>query len=110
MIKDARASYFTNLISACKRNPKTLFETINNIVSPATSPVPVFTNDDCNRFLSHFVDKVEAVRASIAPSANPLIVTQPRLSTAPISLNDIKLMGMMKYPKALWIFCPYLCL
>lgn len=28
VIKDARASYFMKLISACKRNPKTLFETV----------------------------------------------------------------------------------
>lgn len=53
-------------LSVCKRNPKTLFEVINNIVSPATSLVPLFSNDDCNHFLSHFVDKVMAVRAGIA--------------------------------------------
>ncbi len=30
--------------------PKTLFETINSIVSPVKLPVPVFSNEDCNRF------------------------------------------------------------
>ena len=101
MIKNARVSYFTNLISACKNNPKAFFETINNIVSPAECIVPVFSNVDCNHFLSHFVDKVRAVRAGIVPSVNPHIVTHQRLSVldsfCPISLNDIiKLVGSMK--------------
>ncbi len=91
MVKDARAYYFMKLICACKRNPKTLFETVNNIVSPTTSLVPVFSNNDFNNFLAHFVDKVMAVKANTASSANPLKVTRQRLpifdSFSPISLN-----------------------
>lgn len=101
MIKEARASYFTNLISACKKNPKALFETINNIVSPAACIVPVFANVDCNLFLFHFVDKVRAVRAGLVPSANHHIVKDHRPSIldsfCPITLNDIiELVGTMR--------------
>ena len=100
-IKEARASYFTKLISSCKNNPKALFETINNIVSPAKCTVPVFSNVDCNHFLSHFVDKVSAIRAGIIPSVSPHIVTHQRLSVldsfCPLSLNDfIKLVGSIQ--------------
>ena len=35
MVKDARASYFANLSSSSKGNPKILFDTINTIVTPA---------------------------------------------------------------------------
>ncbi len=92
MVKDARASYFMKLICACKRNPKTLFETVNNTVSPTTSLVPVFSNNDCNNVLSHFVDKVMAVRANTASSANPLSYPTKTVnfgSFSPISLNEI---------------------
>lgn len=37
MVKDARASYFGNLISSLNCNPKVLFDTVNSIVSPAPS-------------------------------------------------------------------------
>ncbi len=54
MVKDARVSYFANLISSSKRNPEILFDTINNIVTPAPPDVPVFLNKDCSNFVSFF--------------------------------------------------------
>jgi len=51
MIKQARSRYFSNLVSQNKRNPKVVFDIIQNIVSPSTPLVPVFTTDDCNKFL-----------------------------------------------------------
>jgi len=50
MIKQARSRYFSNLVSQNKRNPKVVFDIIQNIVSPSTPLVPVFTTDDCNKF------------------------------------------------------------
>ena len=37
MVENARASYFADLISRSKRNPKVLFYTINVSVPPAPS-------------------------------------------------------------------------
>lgn len=51
MVKDARASYFANLISSNKRTPKVLFDTNNNIVSPVPPDVPVFSNNYYSNFL-----------------------------------------------------------
>lgn len=101
MIKVARVLYFKNLVLTCKRNPKNLFDTINRLVSPITSSVPVFSNDDCNNFLSHFVGKVMAVRASILPSAIPSVTITERPSILSsfqsISFNDlIKIVCTMK--------------
>ncbi len=54
MVKDARASYFANLISSSKRNTKkTQFDNINNIVTPAHPDV--FSNKDFSNFLSFFM-------------------------------------------------------
>lgn len=33
-VREARSAYFANLISSSKRNPKVLFDTINNLVAP----------------------------------------------------------------------------
>ena len=39
MVKDAKASYFANLLSSSKHNPKVLFYTINSIITPAPPDV-----------------------------------------------------------------------
>lgn len=101
MVKDARASYFANLISSSKLNPKILFDTINTIVIPAPPDVPVFSNKDCSHFLSFFVDKIRDIRASIIPTATPISAYPTRPSILDrfslISLQDLTdLVGSMK--------------
>ncbi len=87
MVKDARPSYFTKLISSSKCNPKILFDTINNIVTPAPPDVPIFSNNDW------FVDKISDVRAGIIPSSNLFSAypTWPWILDcfSPISLQDL---------------------
>lgn len=68
MLKQARSMYFSDLVNLNKRNPKVVFECIQNIVLPSTPLVPVYTIDDCNIFLKYFVNKVNEIRASIKPS------------------------------------------
>lgn len=80
-VKNARAAYFSNLISSSQHNSRVLFKTINHIVSPPLPSVPVFSNDDCNRFLLFFVNKVAVVRASITPSHSPLPICPVRQAT-----------------------------
>lgn len=81
MVKDGRFSYFADLISSSKCNCKVLFNTINNIASPAPPDVTVILNMDCNNFLSFFADNIKDTGASIAPSSTPLYdnPTQPSI-------------------------------
>jgi len=64
MIKNARSEYFSQLISKNKKNPKVLFDTI---VSPAASPIPVFSTMDSNHFAKFFVDKIRDINTNISP-------------------------------------------
>ena len=68
MVKDVRASYFADLISSNKCNPKVLFDTITNIITHAPPDVPDFSNKGFGNFLSFFVDKIRDV---IIPSSTP---------------------------------------
>merc|ERR1711911_311201 len=92
MMRDARSTYFANLISANKRNSKFLFETINTIVSHTAPQVPVLSNADCNNFLKCFVDKVSDIRANILPSSihhtTGVSCSTILNSFSPVSLED----------------------
>ena len=63
LVKDARA----NLVSNSQRNPIVLFDTISNIVTPATPAVPIFSSEECNKFLSFFVGKINDIRIEHSP-------------------------------------------
>ncbi len=102
-MKSARAAYFAKLITSSKLNSRVLFNTINNIVSPPLPAVPVYSNNDCNTFLSFFVEKVANVRANIYPSAvhsdfSSMHTTQSSLSSfSPVSLPELlNVVGSMK--------------
>nr|XP_054590056.1 uncharacterized protein LOC129154141 [Nothobranchius furzeri] len=101
-VRDARVSYFSNLVSQSKGNPKVLFNTISSIVSPASPTASIHSVTDCENFLSFFVDKVNKVRSSISPSAlSPPLPTPTRPiildSFAPVSLPELtKLVNSMK--------------
>ena len=93
-VKEARAAYFTNLISSNKQNPRVLFDTITTLVSPQISVTPVFFAEDCNNFLKFFVNKVASVRAGIIPSSSSIHLLPPNHqsilnSFSPISLHDL---------------------
>ena len=68
-VKEARTAYFSNLIYSNKNNPRVLFSTIDRLTNPTPPPVPTFSNDDCEMFLSFFVNKVTDIR--ISPSGIP---------------------------------------
>ncbi|KAF7642948.1 hypothetical protein LDENG_00247550 [Lucifuga dentata] len=70
MIKDARAAYFSQLITKSKGNPRVLFNTINRIVSLTVPFIPGFSSSDCDRFLSHFVAKVMDIFSGIVSFPN----------------------------------------
>nr|XP_054591772.1 uncharacterized protein LOC129156189 [Nothobranchius furzeri] len=101
-VRDARISYFSNLVSQSKGNPKVLFKTISSIVSPASPIASIYSVADCENFLSFFVDKVNKVRSSISPSALSLPLPTPARpvildSFAHVSLPELtKLVNSMK--------------
>ncbi|KAF7664257.1 hypothetical protein LDENG_00183040 [Lucifuga dentata] len=80
-------------MSSNKRNPKVLFDTINSIVSPISPQLPIFSNDDCNKFLKYFVDKVANIRDNILPPSSHLSTDSDSLATlncfSPVLLKDI---------------------
>ncbi len=66
-VKKARTTYFSRLIDSNKNNSRTLFNTIDKLVSPAPPPVLVFSNDNCELFLSFFINKISDIRSRISP-------------------------------------------
>lgn len=73
VVKGPRASYFADLISSNRRNPKVIFDTLNNITK---AQPPVFSDKDHSYCLMFTVDMVAIVRAGITPSSIiPLPVT-----------------------------------
>ena len=101
MIRGARTTYFANLISSNKRNPKVLFETINPLVSPTAPQVPVLSNSDCNNFLKFFLNKVNDIKANIPSSLDHPIISVSSCTTitsfSPVSIEDItKLLHKIK--------------
>ena len=59
-IKDARAKYFSELITSNQHKPRFLFKT-THLVSPGSPGVPITSNADCERFLTFFIDKIEDI-------------------------------------------------
>lgn len=94
MIKQARSTYFANLVTLNKKNPKVLFDTISKIVSPLAPQVPVHSKSDCNRFLHAFVNKVQDIRATINPSLETISYGSASSyswdSFSPVTCEDIK--------------------
>lgn len=50
-IKDARAKYFSNLITVNQHNPRFLFNTIDRLVNPAPGGASASSPGDCEKFL-----------------------------------------------------------
>lgn len=71
-VQDARAAYFSDYVSKIRGNPKVLFNTISDIVAPAPPAVPISSNEDCEKFISFFVEKVSNMRNKISPSVSLL--------------------------------------
>lgn len=51
-IRDARAAYFSHLVAKSRGNPKVLFDTITDIITPAPPAAIISSNEDIFFFLS----------------------------------------------------------
>lgn len=75
MVKDGRATYFSNLIQNSRGSPKVLLDTIRKIVTPVSPAQTIHPNQEYENFLSCFFNKSQYIRANINPafSATPCL-------------------------------------
>lgn len=97
-MKEARSSYFTNLINCNRKNPRVLFEPINSIVLSPPEQTVILCDDGCNTFLNQFVNKEMDLRSkSSSPYEEGPQHPESITLLAPIALNDLAtIMGKMK--------------
>lgn len=76
-----------------KINPRVLFDTINHIVSLQHQHAALLSDDDCDTFRNHCVNKAMNLRSKISSSRSPYEdgpqCTESFISSSPISLNDL---------------------
>ena len=70
-LKDARARYYSNLISRNTGNSKKLFSTINHLLKPQTPSLTETTAERCNSFIDFFRSKVNNIRSMLPGSSSP---------------------------------------
>lgn len=58
-IKDARAKYFSELITSNQHKTRLLFKTIDHLVNPGSPGIPFISNAVCESFLTFFIDKTD---------------------------------------------------
>lgn len=76
-IRDARAAYFSHLVTKSRGNPTVLFNTISDIVNPALPAAPISSNEDCENFLSFLLAKINNVRINFSHSAPVMSISTP---------------------------------
>lgn len=65
-VKEAKYSYFNDLINCHNNNAMLFFQIINSIVCPPTQP----SDHDCNTFLNHFVNKLMDLRSKTSSNGS----------------------------------------
>jgi len=118
------SSYWLSAIDACRRNPRALWKTVNNLLQPPLqSATDKLSADDFAKF---FIDKVAKIRASTAAAAAPVIIPRdvlPLIELEPTSVHEIiKLLSTLPAkscsldPVPTWLLkrisatiCPILC-
>lgn len=73
-VKDARSAYFSDLSSRNNHNPKALFVVINSVIRDTSTSSPEPDVELSNRFLTHFISKVENIRSQIQPASHILSI------------------------------------
>ena len=74
-VKTEKTRHFSDLISKNVNKPRVLFRTIDQLLNPPQPTCLEASPEICEKFLSHFIDKVTTIRAQISPPASdPSIV------------------------------------
>lgn len=103
MVKNSRAQYFSEPISAHQHNPRFLFKTADQLVNPNPPCASAKSDADCEKlYSSYFIDKVcMSIRASVTPNGKYSNVYHPPQNTlkqfSPISLSEfLEIVSPMK--------------
>ena len=77
-LKNARSTFYSNIINRDTGNSKKLFSTINHLLKPQSPSLTEATVERCNSFIDFFKSKVDNIRSLLpsytSPSAsNPLV-------------------------------------
>jgi len=80
-VKEARTSFYSNVISQNKSNPRVLFKVLDSLTNPKPCHFTDPSTDLCESFLNHFVSKVNDIRKSITvPSQTISVNIKPLLN------------------------------
>lgn len=86
-VKDAKANYFSTVISENANRPKVLFKTINSVLNPTENIVLEASKENCELFLHSFTHKIEQIKCGIIP----VPFDQPQTTPVTSSLTNFEL-------------------
>ena len=70
-LKNARETFFSNIINSNTNNAQTLFATIDRLTNaPTQIPPELLSTQECNEFAYIFTDKIEGIRHIIISASN----------------------------------------
>ncbi|KAI4800683.1 hypothetical protein KUCAC02_009526 [Chaenocephalus aceratus] len=85
-LKNARQSFFSDIITKNKNNARALFATVDKLTNPPVSVASEFLSTRaCNDFASFFTDKIQKIRQAVSASASG---TANVLSLCPLNINS----------------------
>ena len=68
-LRNARQSFFSDIIAKNSNNARSLFITVDRLTNPPVSVTPeLLSNQACNKFASFFTDKIQKIRQSVRAS------------------------------------------
>uniref|UniRef100_A0A669CVV3 Reverse transcriptase domain-containing protein n=1 Tax=Oreochromis niloticus TaxID=8128 RepID=A0A669CVV3_ORENI len=81
-LKDARESFFSEIIHINNNNARTLFATVERLTSPPVAIAPELSSTRaCNEFANFFIEKILKIRRSIGTLVSTPIPTLSPIST-----------------------------
>lgn len=91
-LKNARQSFFSEVINRNSNNAHTLFSFVDRLTNPTSVPPELLSNKSCNDFAAFFTDKVLRIRQTVcgSSSGNMLISLVP--SCSPVNLEHFNLL------------------
>lgn len=75
-VKEAKASFLSNLILANHSNPRILFQVLDSVTNPSSSQFSEASQETCEKFSDFFTNKINDIRCQITPPAHVLNVSR----------------------------------
>lgn len=90
-LKNARQSYFSEIINRNSNNARTLFSVVDRLTNPTASlPPELLSNKSCNDFAAFFTNKILQIRQAVCSSSSGMITLVP--SCPPVNLGHFSLL------------------